>query len=117
DAAVDLLPLLVRAHRRERRRRDLDAEVQRAERPGVDERAVAAGADEEPADLVERLLRRRETDALYGALARRERLEPFERQGQVAAPLVPDEGVDLVDDRRRDRLQHLAPGVARQEQV
>ena len=70
EAAVDLLPHLVRHHRRERRRRHLEREIALLGVADVDDRAVGAavgvdraGADQEARDLVDRLLRRRQADA------------------------------------------------------
>ncbi len=114
-ARVDLLPLLVRADRREGRGGHLDAEVELAERARVDEDAFPAGAHEKPADLVERLLRRRQADALDRPPG--EGFEPFERQGEVASALVAHDRVDLVDDHGRDRAQHRAPALAAEQDV
>ncbi|MEZ5988952.1 MAG: hypothetical protein R3F30_07470 [Planctomycetota bacterium] len=52
--------------------------------PDVDERAGAVAADEEAADLFERLLGRRQTDALQRPPA--QGLEPLEGQRQVREP-------------------------------
>ena len=112
---VDLLPLLVRADGGERRGRDLDRQVERAEAARVHERALAPRADQEAADLVERLLRRREPDALD--LAAAERLEPLEREGEVAAALVAHECVDLVDDHGAHVGQLGAAARAREQEV
>ena len=62
-----------------------------------------------------RLLRRRQADALERPL--RQRLEPLERQGEVRAPFVPDEGMDLVDDHGAHRPQGLSTARRRQEYV
>src|SRR5262249_27526130 len=95
DALVDLVPLLVRTDRGKERRGDLDSEIQLAQVPGIDERALASGADEEVADVFQRFLGRGESDALKGRAD--ERLQPFERQRQVRPTLVAGKGVDLVD--------------------
>ncbi len=112
---VDLLPLLVRADGGERRGRDLDRQVERAEAARVHERALAPRAGQEAADLVERLLRRREPDPLD--LAAAERLEPLEREGEVAAALVAHERVDLVHDHRAHVGQLGAAARAREQEV
>ncbi len=113
-AGVDLLPLLVGADRREGGRRDLDAEIERAESPGVDQRARAIGPDQKPADAIERLLCGREADALDRPPD--ETLQPLEREGEVAAALVPSQGVDLVHDDGSNRRKHLpAAGAAEQD--
>ena len=100
-ARVDLLPLLMRADGRKRRGRHLDAEIELTERAGVHQNTVPAGADEKPADVLERFLRGRQPDALDRPAG--ERLEPLERQRQVAAALVAHHRVDLVHDDGRDR--------------
>ena len=110
DPLVDLGPLLVRAHGRERRRRDLDSEVEVAESPGVDERALPPGAGEEAADRVDRLLRGGEADALDRPTG--ELFETLEGQRQMAPPLVAHEGVDLVHDHGPNGREHSAPAVA-----
>ena len=69
----------------------------------------------EAPDLVERLLCGGEADPLEGPA--RERLQPFQGQGEVASALVAHERVDLVDDRGLDRGQHRAPGPRGEQQV
>ena len=66
DLAVDFVPLLVRANGRKRRRRHLDRNIHRPAMADIDQLAFAPGADEEPADFAERLLSRRQADALEG---------------------------------------------------
>ena len=74
-------------------------------RAGVDDRHVAVAADE-PRDLVQRPLRRRQRDALHLAAGRD--VEALQRQRQVRAALGGGDGVHLVDDHGRDGAQHLA---------
>ena len=62
-------------------------------------------------DLVQRLLRGGEAEALQRAAG--QRLQPLEGEGQVRAALVADEGVDLVHDHGAHGGQHRAAGVAR----
>ena len=86
----------------------LDVEV--LARTGVDDGdrpcAVLGLAAEEAGDLVEGALRGREADALRRRVG--DRVEPFERQREVRAPLGGRERVDLVDDHRLDAAQDLA---------
>ena len=98
----------------------LDAQIERAAVPGVDDRTArhavrraATGADQQARHLVDRLLRRREADALQPPAG--EGVEPLERQRQVRAALVGGNGVDLVDDHRAGVAQHVAaaPAVSR----
>ena len=65
---------------------------------GVPSAPTAVAADQQPGDLLDRLLRRREADALQPAAG--ERVEPLEREREVRAALVAGDGVDLVDDDR-----------------
>ncbi len=81
---------------------------------GVDDRDRSRRAALEPAQetgrLVEGPLRGAQADALKRrAAAGPERLEPLDRQRQVRAALVRDEGVDLVDDDGVDGRETLAP--------
>src|SRR5712691_6223176 len=64
---VDLLPHLGRPHRLERRRRNLERQIEGARVSRVDDGGVAceaARAREETGDVLDRFLRRREADAL-----------------------------------------------------
>ena len=119
DPAVDLLPLVVRHHRRKRCRRQLEGEVALLGVADVDDRAVGlatgdrAGADQEARDLGDRLLRRRQADA--NQRLGDDRLQPLEREREVAAALARGDGVDLVDDHAADVGQHR-PARDRAEQ-
>ena len=82
----------------------------------VDDRAtrrIASG--EEVRDLLDWRLRRGESDALERTAGNRP--EPFEGQRQVRATASTDDGVDLVDDHRANRAQHLAAAFGGEEQV
>ncbi len=104
EAVVDLQPDLARHHCFQRRRRQLDREVALSHVAGVDDRAIgpaggiAALADEETRDLVDRFLRRRQADARE--LTSRQRLQPFQRQRQMRAAFVRRQ---LHGSRRRSR--------------
>ena len=130
--AVDLLPLVVRHHRRERRRRQLEREVALLGVADVDDRAVGdaaaavhcVGADQEARDLVDRLLRRGKADprepmrrADRARVLQRERLEPLERQREMAAALACRHRVDLVDDHRAHRREHRAAARRAEQHV
>ena len=72
-------------------------------------------ADQEAADVLERLLRRREADALD-----RRPASASSRSSESARwlpRLSPQHGVDLVHDDGRDGAEHPPPAVARQQQV
>ena len=88
------------------RRGTTTCEVELLPDPCVDELDLASGAGDEPADLLERPLRRRETDALERRLD--ELLETLEREREVRAALRPRDGVHLVEDHRLDTAQRLA---------
>ncbi len=121
QAPVDLGPHFVGHHRLERGVRRLDAEVARPLVSGVDDRdvrrgrPVRSGARQKAGDGADRVLRRRESDAQQPVAA--EGGEALERQGEVRAALVRREGMDLVDDDRAGRRQHLAAGLRAQEDV
>ena len=83
---------------------------------------VPLRAAERPGDLVERSLRRRESDALDGVRGRlaigadSPRFESLERNEQMRAALGRHHRVDLVDDHRLDGTQELAR-IGGQQQV
>ena len=82
---------------------------------------VAIRAHQEAAHVFERLLRRREPDALQRLRAGRvgggERFEALERQREVRAALVAGERVDLVDDDRLDGLENPPAALAGEQDV
>ena len=67
--------------------RHVDLEVERLAHAGVDDRARAPRADHEAADLLERVLRRAEADALRRRGRPAAAREPLERERQVRAAL------------------------------
>jgi hypothetical protein len=95
--------------------------------PGVDDRDVARSRGrlvptEEPRDLVERSLRRRERHPLERRVD--EFLEPLEGEHQVRAALrgghrvdlVDDDGLDAAERLARRRRQHQIEGFRRRDQ-
>ena len=92
----------------------VDLEVERLAHAGVDDRAGALRADQEAADLLERVLGGAQADPLHVA-ARRLR-QPLERERQVRAALGLRDGVDLVDDHLLDAVEDLRR-LAGQHQV
>ena len=102
EAIVDFFPDLMRHHGFERRTRNFDREVHRALVALVDDDAGTIG--QKPRDLLDRLLRRRKSDALQ--LAPAHMIEAFERQRQVRTTARLQHGVDLVDDDDASSLQH-----------
>jgi len=92
--------------------RDDDLEVELLSAPGIDDLALALGADEELRDRLQRPLCGRETDPLrvLATLRRHEMGQALERQRQVGAALRLRDGVDLVHDHDvgpGQRLAHL----------
>ena len=85
---------------------DHDLEVELLAVPRVDERDLAARACDEPPDLGERPLCRRQADPLERLLD--DALEPLERDGEMRAALRTGHGVHLVQDQCLDASQHLA---------
>ena len=80
--------------------RHADLQVERLAHAGVHDPAVAAAADEEAPDLLERLLGGGQADPLHVVLG--EVLEALQRERQVRAALGARHGVDLVDDAPLD---------------
>jgi len=121
EPVVGLGPLLLRGDRRELVPRDLHAEVERPPATHLHHGAVGAaaphpsGAHQEAGHLLHRGHRGGEPDALRPARA--QGLEPLQREGEVAAPLVARHRVDLVDDDLPHRSERAAPLLAREEQV
>ncbi len=85
--------------------RDDHLEVELLRHARVDELDRAA-AGNEPADLLERALGRREADPLRRL--RRERLEPLDREREMRAALGARDRVHLVEDQRVDAPQQLS---------
>ena len=84
--------------------RDDHLEVELLRAPRVDELDRAAAGDE-PADLLERALRRRERDPLERLPG--QALEPLERERHVRAALRAGDRVHLVEDHRADAAERL----------
>jgi len=114
EAVIDLLPDLARHHGFERRGRHFEGEVAVAAVAGVDDAAAGLGAfaDEKPRDGLDRLLRRRETDAQQAVVA--ERGQALERQREMGAALVRRHRVYLIDDHRPRGREHGAAGLRTQ---
>jgi len=84
--------------------RNDDAKVELFGPPGVDQLDLAS-AGNEPADLVERPLRRRKTDPLERLHS--QAFQPLEAQREMRAPLRSGDGVHLVHDHEANRPQRL----------
>ncbi len=82
--------------------------------PDVHDRHLASRADEEAADLLQRVLRGAQADSLHRAAGLR--LQALERQREMRAALGRRDGVDLVDDHRLDATEHRAR-LRREHQV
>ncbi len=100
---IDLLPLLVGAHRAQLVAEHLDGEIHVAALAHVHDRGQRPRrADEEPRRRLHRPHRRGEPDALEAggstACFGHQGLEPLEGERQVRAALVPRHRVDLVHD-------------------
>ena len=116
EAVVVLAPDLVGHDGVELRARNLERQVHRPAVPLVDDGARSAAGARQPArHLLDRLLRRRKADAQQRLL--RHARQALERQRQMRPAARADDGVDLVDDHRPHRAQHLAAARRRQEQV
>ena len=126
DAVVDLRPLLLRGHRPQLRRRQLDGQLEVALVAEVDDRAVRAALavealrpNEEGRDLLDRALRRGEPDPGRPSPAglSHELVEAREGEREVAAAAVAGDGVYLVDDHGAHTPQVLAAALGGDHQV
>ena len=116
EAVVVLLPDFVRHHGVERRARDLDAEVHLPTVADVHDRAAGGiTSGQVLRDFLDGRLCGGQPDPLKRVLDHRRK--PLEREREVGAPPRADDGVDLVDDHRPHRAQHLAAALRREEQV
>ena len=94
--------------------RHVDLQVELLAHAGVDDAALPLRPDHEPADLLERVLGRRQPDALHVGAGGGG--EPLQRQRQVRAALGRGHGVDLVDDAPARALKQLL-GLPGEHQV
>jgi hypothetical protein len=92
----------------------VDLEVQRLAHAGVDHRARPLRPDQEPPDLLQRVLRRDKPDPLHVAV--RHLGQPLQGQREVRAALGLRHRVDLVDDHPLGALEDL-PRLAGEHQV
>jgi hypothetical protein len=119
-AVVDLLPLLVRAHRAQLVAQDLDSEIHVAAlAPRPRSRASAGWPDEQPRRRLDRAHRGGQAHALkprHAAARRRDQLvQPLERQREMSAALVARHRVDLVHDDGADLGQPFPAGLGGEE--
>src|SRR5581483_6743306 len=122
EPVVDLRPDFAGHHGLQRRRRDFDGEVALPNVTGIDDRAVrmiswtgVLRSNQEPSDLLDRLLSSREADAWDLTVG--ERRETLEGNGQVEASLAADHRVNFVDDHGARGGQHLSAGLRPQQDV
>ncbi len=114
DAAVDLLPLVVRHHRR----RAASAAARGRGRAAWRSRCRRSRNRRRPSTTAPAPTRKRATSSIGFCVADRpmrtsgrgdDRLQPLERQREVAAALARRDGVDLVDDDGAHGRQHRSP--------
>ncbi len=117
DPLVDLVPHLVRAHGRERRWGELDAEIDGAQVSRVHRFDRAPHPGEETRDVLDRLLRRGEANPKERTARPSQRLEALEREREVGPAFVAAKLVDLVHDHRAHGAEHAAPPVAGEQDV
>jgi hypothetical protein len=120
QAIVIFLPHLVRHDGIERRPRDLDAEIHLAamafvnDGAGVRVRRVGR-PDKKSRDLVDRLLRGRESQAQGRTLG--DLPEAFEREREMCPTPCTDHRMDFIDDDRADGAEHLPAALGREQKV
>ena len=116
ELVMDQLPDFARHDGFKRRRRKRDGEVARPAMTGVDNLAPgASGPCQKMCDVLDRLLRRRQTHPQQ-AIATKGR-QALEGQRKMRAAFVRRQSVDLVDDHGPGRRQHRAAGLRRQQDV
>ncbi len=121
DPVQDVGELGAAGHRLELAARQLDGDVEVAGVSAVDDGrrgAIGVHSREQAGHDLEGPLRRRQSDALQtGAPLGHQVGQPFQAEGQMGAPLVAGQGVDLVDDDRVDAAQYRPRGRGGQQQV
>src|SRR5688572_30699572 len=120
EPLVDLFPCLAGHDRLEWSAGKLDGKLHRAAVSFVHDRAfgLPVGGDvlrthEKPCYVVDWLLRRRQSDALQRLPCNV--LQALEGEREVRATTRAEYGVNLVDDHRAHRAQHLPAPLRRQE--
>src|SRR5262245_22182755 len=81
----------------------------------IDDGRPLAGAAQEVRDVLDGVLRGRESDAQQTIAT--EGAETLQRQGEMAAALVGGDRVDLIDDHRPGGRQHAAAGLRTKQDV
>ncbi len=112
---VDLSPHLVGRDRAQRVLGRLERQLPLAKVSHLDHCASLRSSGEEGGEGLHRLLRGRQPDQL--GTAPHLRLQPLEREREMTAPLVPRQGVDLVDDDRVHVTERLASTRGGEHQV
>ena len=121
DPVEDVGELAAAGHRLELAARELDGHVEVAGVPAVDDgrrRSVRVHPGQQAGHHLERSLGGRQADPLQASAPLRHQVgEALEAEGQVGPPLVPGQGVDLVDDHGVDAAQHGPRRGRGQQQV
>jgi hypothetical protein len=82
--------------------------------PHIHQLALPVHAHEKLRDLAQRLLRRGQSNALKSSA---QLLQSLQRQRQMRPPLIPRQRMNLINNHRLDRLEHLAPTPRGQQDV
>ena len=122
QAVVHLLPLLAAGDRAQGRQRQFKREVARLVVADVDDAAIGSagrvhprGPHQETRRVLDRLLRGRQAHARRPPTD--QRIQSFQRQGQVAAALARQQRMDFIDDHRAHATQHRPAGLGAQQHV
>ena len=120
EPVINFFPNFVRHHRFKRRLGEFNCQIQVAPVTDVDDFAIGiaslihcTGADQKASNILDRFLRRGQTDPLERLFC--ERGQAFHTQGEVRPAPVVHDGVDLVHNQRSHPAQH-APSRFRSEQ-
>ena len=121
DAVEDVGELAAAGHRLQFAVGQLDGHVEVPSVAAVHDGRGPAGRihpRQQAGDHLEGALGGRETDPLQPSPPGGDQMvEPLEGEGQMGSPLVPGQGVDLVDDHGVDTAQHRPGRRGRQQQV
>ena len=116
EPVIHLCPDLAGHHRFQWRWWKFDRQIAVSNVSGIDDRAIfRTDSDQKLGDFADRLLRGGQSDA--HEIATGKRLQTLERQRQMCAAFVRRYCVDLVDDHGACGRQHLAAGLAGQQDV
>jgi hypothetical protein len=122
EPLINFRPRLVRHHSFQRRTRQFNGDIHRAQMARINDLAPRRSAfvqpfasDQEPGNFFNRFLRRRKADPLNWLIY--ERPQPFHAERQMRTAPVADERMDFVHNQRSHRAQYLPARRRREQQI